>query len=198
MQSDVLASDLTLLLASLPHCNPSNHHTELKTWKGGALLWEKENVKSRLQIAETEGERQRGEIDDESWVEDGWRSWHMLITEQQLILIYPGQERGSSALHLSKRRRGSAPMKGETKRREEDRYVTRWEGGRGGAALLIFFSGLTRWHFEIQILHERQLQTPNVDRGQSASLWKGHNGAVKCIFKIWSGQSEVSHDRGTK
>lgn len=27
----------------------------------------------------------------------------MLIAERQLILIYPGQERGSSALHLSQR-----------------------------------------------------------------------------------------------
>lgn len=36
----------------------------------------------------------------------------MLIAEQQLILIYPGQERGSRALHLSEGRRGSEPMTG--------------------------------------------------------------------------------------
>ena len=45
----------------------------------------------------------------------------MLIAEQQLNFIYPGQERGSSALHLSQRRkRGSEPMTGQTKTRKAE------------------------------------------------------------------------------
>lgn len=42
----------------------------------------------------------------------------MLIAEQQLILIYPEQKRGSSAPHLSDGRRGNEPMMGEMKRLE--------------------------------------------------------------------------------
>lgn len=43
----------------------------------------------------------------------GWRSWHTLIAKLQLILIYPGQERGRSALHPSESRRGGKPMTGQ-------------------------------------------------------------------------------------
>lgn len=44
----------------------------------------------------------------------------MLIAEQQLILIYPGQERGSSALHLSERRREEAGKEEEVEELEKE------------------------------------------------------------------------------
>lgn len=44
----------------------------------------------------------------------------MLIAEPQLILIYPGRERGSSALHLSREEERQRANDGtEMKRKEE-------------------------------------------------------------------------------
>ncbi len=57
----------------------------------------------------------------------------MLIAKPQLILIYPGQERGSSAFHLSRdeeRRRANDAT--EMKRKEKDgEEEVEMETGRG-------------------------------------------------------------------
>lgn len=71
-------------------------------------------------------------------MEEGWRSWHMLIAVQRLILIYPERQRGSSALHLSEKTRVCKAMmgqKGGGSRRLGEKWRIRqdmgtWVGGK--------------------------------------------------------------------